>query len=322
MNSTNYHGTFYDGSMTRRLAFMLVACLAGCSNSGNPNGSDGGGGGPGGAAGGIFPADNAWNLDISGADVDPNSANYIASIGAGTGLHPDFDTVGDGIPYVEVPSNQPLVPVTFTDFADESDPGPYPIPDNAPIEGGGDAHVIVVDRGNGFLYELYQGMKISNGWSAASGAKWNLRSNAGRPPGWTSADAAGLPIFPGLARVDEIVTAGVINHALRFTVNKTQKGYTAPASHGAGSCALNSDCPPMGLRVRLKASFDLSGFGPQAKVLLTALKKYGMIVADNGSSWYISGEPSSQWNDDDLHTISRVKGSDFEVVKVGTITPE
>jgi hypothetical protein len=252
------------------------------------------------------------------------SGAYIQSIGSSTGLHADFSNIVDGaygIPYVEVPPDQALVPVTFTDYPDESDPGPYPIPDNAPIENAGDGHVIVVDRGNGFLYELYQGMKVANGWSAANGAKWNLRSNAGRPAGWTSADAAGLPVFPGLARYDE-VSAGAIEHALRFTVSASQKGYVAPALHAAGSCATGSSCPPMGLRVRLKASFDISSFGPQSRVILTALKKYGMIVADNGSNWYFSGAPDAGWNDDDLHQLRQVTGDQFEVVQAGPITPQ
>jgi hypothetical protein len=274
----------------------------------------------------IFPPDNAWNTDVSNAQVDPMSDQYIASIGLTTGLHPDFSSIAGGnygIPYVEVPPDQALVPVTFTTYPDESDPGPYPIPDNAPIEGNGvgDAHCIVVDRGNGFLYELYQASHPSSGWRASNGAKWNLSSNMGRPMGWTSADAAGLPIFPGLARYDE-VAAGAINHALRFTINSSQKGYVAPASHAAGSCALDSACPPMGLRVRLKASFDVSSFKPQTQVILTALKKYGMIVADNGSNWYISGAPNAGWDDDDLHQLGMVKGMSFEVVQTGPITPQ
>ena len=284
------------------------------TDGGTNNGTDGGNN----PTGEVFPPDNPWNTDISNAPVDPKSAQYIANIGAGVGLHADFDAVGDGIPYVEVPPTQPLVPVTFTDYPDESDPGPYPIPDDAPVEMGGDGHVIVVDLGNGFLYELYQGMKVSGGWSAANGAKWNLRSNMGRPAGWTSADAAGLPVFPGLVRYDE-VTAGAIKHALRFTVPQSQKGYVAPASHAAGSCAINSDCPPMGLRVRLKSGVDISGYPADVQVVLTALQHYGMIVADNsgGGAWFISGAPDTRWNDDDF-----LKGSDLEVVQSGPIMPE
>ncbi len=290
------------------------------STTGGTTGSTTGGAG---SVGQVFPASNAWNQEVDGthATVDAMSDQYIASIGVGVGLHPDFDAQGDGIPYVVVPKNQAEVPVTFVDYPDESDPGPYPIPDNAPVEDGGDGHVIVVDPGNGFLYELYQGMKVSGGWQASNGAKWNLQTGAPRPMGWTSADAAGLPIFPGLVRYDE-VSAGAINHALRFTIDKSQKGYVAPASHAAGSCAINSACPPMGMRLRLKASVDISGYKDQPRVVLQALKTYGLIVADNGSNWYISGEPNANWNDDDMHTLGQIKGSDFEVISVGTITPE
>jgi hypothetical protein len=301
-----------------RILILCAFAIAACGDGG------GGGGGGGGAGSGIFPDSNPWNTDISGSPLDPKSDQYIASIGATGGLKADWSSVAGGnygIPYVEVPADQKLVPVSFVDYEDESDPGPYPIPDNAPIEDGGDAHVIVVDRGNGWLYELYQGEKVSGGWQAANGAKWNLRSNNGRPPGWTSADAAGLPIFPGLARFDE-VAAGEIKHALRFTVSRSQRGYVGPASHAAGSCALNSECPPMGLRLRLKASVDISGYPQQVRVVLTALKKYGMIVADNGSNWYISGAPAAGWIDDDLQKIRGIKGSDFEVVQSGAITAQ
>ena len=307
----------------RRALVVALACVAGC---GSARGTGGGGGGSGGGGGGgsnpacptIFPADNAWNLDISAAPVDPMSSAYLTSIGMGTGMHPDFDAVGDGIPYVEVPATQAKVPVTFDAYADESDPGPYPIPDDAPIEGGGDHHVIVVDRGNCMLYELFAASHGAGGWHADSGAKWDLGSNAGRTPGWTSADAAGLPIFPGLVRYDEVM-AGAINHALRFTVDSSQAGYVAPASHFASSDT-SASLPPMGLRVRLKASVDISGYPPSLQVVLTALKKYGMIVADNGSNWFISGAPDTRWNDDDMHKIGGIKGSDFEVVMHGPIT--
>jgi hypothetical protein len=298
----------------RNLIFCLL--VVGCSDGGG-----GGGGGGGGNGLPVFPSDNPWNTDITQSPVDPMSDQYIASIGLTGGLKADWSSIAGGnygIPYVEVPKDQKLVPVEFTDYPDESDPGPYPIPDNAPIEDGGDAHVIVVDRGNGFLYELFVGEKASGGWRAAGGAKWNLQSNAGRPANWTSADAAGLPIFPGLARFDE-VSAGEIKHALRFTASKTQKGWVAPASHSAGSCALNSECPPMGLRLRLKASVDISSYPPQVRVVLTALKRYGMILADNGSNWYISGAPAAGWNDDDLQKIRGIKGSDFEAIKASAI---
>jgi hypothetical protein len=280
-----------------------------------------------GALGQIFPANNAWNQDISTLPVHANSANYVASIGANTGLHPDFGTVyngaPNGIPFITVGAGEPLVTTNFVAYDDESDPGPYPIPVTAPIEGGpssnGDRHVIAVDTANRKLYELYRAFPNgSGGWDADCGAVFDLNSNALRPAGWTSADAAGLPIFPGLVRYDEAVTAGAINHALRFTVSVSQRGYIEPARHFASS---NTDPnrPPMGLRLRLKASFDVSSFPPEVRVILNALKRYGMIVADNGSNWYISGAPDSRWSDSNLATLSQVKGSDFEAVETGPI---
>jgi hypothetical protein len=271
-----------------------------------------------------FPADNPWNQDISGLPVHQNSANYLASIGLDTGLHPDFGTVWDGapigIPYVVVHASQPKVPVTFEWYGDESDPGPYPIPLDAPIEGGpqsdGDRHVIAVDVDNHMLYELYHAYPTATGWTAGCGAIFDLTSNALRPAGWTSADAAGLPIFPGLARYDEIVERGELTHALRFTVSSTQRGYIAPATHYASS-STNANLPPMGLRVRLRADFDVTPFPECVQVILRGLKKYGMIVADNGANWYISGAPDSRWSDDDLHSLGQVKGRDFEVVYTG-----
>jgi hypothetical protein len=319
----------------RTLVLVAGVLVAGACSSGNHNGSDGGGGGGGGNGGGgggggssgggpnsgqVFPSDNPWNSDISGADVDPKSAAYLASMGTTTGLHPDFDAVGDGIPFVFVPGNQKKVPVSFEE-AGESDPGPYAIPDDAPIEGASDGHVIAVDFTNALLYELDVGNKTKSGWSAYSGAIFDLGSNKLRPDGWTSADAAGLPIFPGLVRYDEVITKGEINHALRFTADQTQSGYVTPARHSAGSCPVNSDCPPMGLRVRLKASVDLSKYPASVQVILRAMKKYGMFLADNGSNWYVSGEPNEKWIDDDLSQLSGIKGKDFEVVKTGTITP-
>ncbi len=268
----------------------------------------------------IFPSDNAWNQDVSTLPVDSRSANYIASINAGgaTRLHPDFGSDPSyGIPFVVVPASQPLVPITFVEYADESDPGPYPIPANAPVEGGGDRHVLVVRQNECKLYELYHAAFTGPGWNAGSGAVWNLRSNALRPAGWTSADAAGLPILPGLARYDE-VNAGEIRHALRFTVWRSQNGYILPATHAAGATD-DPNYPPMGLRLRLKANYDISGFTGHARVILTALKKYGMIVADNGSSWFISGATDSRWNDDDLNQLKSVPGNVFEVVQTGTV---
>jgi hypothetical protein len=277
-----------------------------------------------------FPTDNPWNRDVSGDPVDPNSTAIIATIGAGTGLHPDFGQglwQGSpiGIPYVVVASSsQAKVPVTIaaTGYPDECDPGPMPIPATAPVEGGsgstGDRHVLVLDRDTCLLYELYNAHpQVDGSWTADSTAIWDLKSNALRPYGWTSADAAGLPIFPGLARYDE-VAAGAITHALRFTVPTTRKAYLLPATHQAGSTT-NANAPPMGLRVRLKAGVDISGYPAQAQVVLAALKRYGMILADNGSPWYLSGAPDDRWDNTQLATLSRIKGSDLEVVQMGTV---
>jgi hypothetical protein len=273
----------------------------------------------------VFPADNPWNTDISQYPLHPDSVKFIDSIGKSEGIHPDFGTtwegVPNGIPYTVVDGNQPLVPVEFTLYAGESDPGPYPIPDDASIEGGpgsdGDRHVIVVDRDNLMLYELYRAFKIDPGWEAESGAKWDLTSNQVRPKYWTSADAAGLPIFPGLVRYGEILT-GEIDHALRFTVERTQRGFIYPARHYASSNT-NPNLPPMGLRLRLKSGFDISGFSETNKIILRALKKYGMMVADNGGNWFISGSPDSRWDDEDLSQLKNVRGRDFEVVFTGEI---
>ena len=278
----------------------------------------------------IFPPDNAWNTDISRFSVHPNSNALIASIGLATGLHPDFGTVyngaPNGIPYVVVPGTQPLVPITFTEFSDQSDPGPYPIPSDAPVEGGlssgGDRHVLVVDRDHGKLYELYHAYPNANGsWNAGSGAVFDLNSNALRPAGWTSADAAGLPIFPGLVRYDEVVGQGIVTHAFRFTVQHTRRAYVSPARHYASN-SNDPNLPPMGMRVRLKASVDTSVFTPNLRVILRAMQTYGMFVADNGSNWYISGAPDPRWNDDELVSgLRRIHGSDFEVVGVAPAAP-
>ena len=269
----------------------------------------------------LFPSNNIWNTDISQLPVHSNSANFIKSIGLNDRLHPDFGSGLDddepiGIPYTIVPGNQRLVPVDF-DYADESDPGPYPIPPNVSIEGGqqssGDRHVILVNRGTCKLYEMFASYPQSDdSWQAGSGAVWDLHSNALRPQTWTSADAAGLPILAGLVRYDE-VAAGAINHALRFTVSRTQRAFIWPARHYASSDS-DPNLPPMGLRLRLKASVNISSFSPTNRVILTALKHYGMIVADNGSNWFISGTPDKRWNNDDLHALGEIPGSDFEVV--------
>lgn len=273
-----------------------------------------------------FPDDNPWNTAIDTEPVDSNSDAIIASIGAGTGLHPDFGTVWEGapigIPYVVVPAEQPAVSVTF-DYDDESDPGPYPVPADAPIEGGsnsdGDRHILVIDRDNWLLYELFYAFKTGpSSWQAGSGAIFDLSSNDVRPAGWTSADAAGLPIFPGLVRYDEVVERGEINHAIRFTCYPTRKAYVYPARHYASSNT-SANLPPMGMRVRLKSDFNISGFSANVQVILRALKKYGLILADNGSDWYISGAPDPRWNDDELHELGDVQGSDFEVVQMNNI---
>ena len=271
----------------------------------------------------VFPGDNIWNRRVDTLPVDANSQAYVTNIGASTGMHADFgsglwDGGPIGIPFVTVPGTQPFVPIDFIWYGDESDPGPYPVPANAPIEGGdastGDRHVLVVDTGNCVLYELYYALPQTDGsWQAGSGAVFDLRSNAMRPAGWTSADAAGFAIMPGLVRYDE-VAAGAINHALRFTVPRTRNTYVWPARHLASS-STDPTRPPMGERFRLKASFDISGFSAANRVILTALKTYGMLIADNGSSWYLSGAPDDRWDNDDLHNLqSRVHGSDFEAV--------
>ena len=268
----------------------------------------------------VFPADNPWNTDISGYPVDANSYAYIAAISAEGDeyLHADFGENPDyGIPFVVVDETQADVPITFTDYGDESDPGPYPVPDDAPVEAGGDQHVLVVDSGDCRLYELYLAEFNGEGWDAASGAVFDLNSNALRPETWTSADAAGLPIFPGLVRYDE-VAAGEINHALRFTVSESQRAYIHPATHWA-SRSTDENLPPMGLRLRLRADYDISQFTGMSRVILEALRTYGMIVADNGTSWFISGATDPRWDDDDLNQLKTVPGAAFEVVETGEI---
>jgi hypothetical protein len=274
----------------------------------------------------VLPANNPWNQRVATLPVAKNSAKTIAAIGLGDPVHPDFGTVYDGapngIPYTVVSGSTKRVPVTFT-YADESDRGPYPIPPNAPVEGGrngsGDRHVIVVDRASCTDYELYDAHPVNGGkrWTAGSGAVFHLRSNRLRPAGWTSADAAGLPILPGLARYAE-VKAGAIDHALRFTAPCTAARYVYPARHEASTCH-DPDAPPMGLRVRLKASVNISGLPRQARIVATTLKRYGLILADNGSPWYISGAPSSSWNDDALHALDQLSGRDFQVVDTSSL---
>ncbi|HEY4099441.1 MAG TPA: hypothetical protein VGM20_01035 [Gemmatimonadales bacterium] len=267
----------------------------------------------------IFPASNLWNQPVDTAQVDPNSSAILGLIGTGVSLHPDFGgNLGGspfGIPYVVVPDAQPRVAVPF-DYASESDAGPYPIPPTPPIEpGNGDNHLLMITQGEWKLYELFALTAAGSGWHAGSGAIFDLTNGTVRPAGWTSADAAGLPILPGLVRYDEVYLHGAINHALRFTVVRTRCAWIAPASH----CASNSSnplYPPMGMRVRLKASYNIAGFPAPMQVILRALKKYGMLVADNGSNFYLSGTADSRWNDDINNTLKQVHVGDFEVVQM------
>jgi hypothetical protein len=271
----------------------------------------------------IFPTSNPWNQRVDRLPVARNSSAIIASIGTGTGLHADFGSglwQGSpiGIPFDIVTSKTPRSRVSF-EYADESDRVGYPIPKYVHIEGGSDHHALLLDRSACRLYELGGLERRGGRWHAWAGATWRLRSNRVRPAGWTSADAAGLPIFPGLARYDE-VRRGVIDHALRFTVQRTRRAYVYPARHYASDLT-DPNLPPMGLRVRLRRSFDVRSFPRQARVVLVALKRYGMMVADNGADWYITGAPNRGWSNDQLHTLGRVKGSDFEVVDASKLRP-
>lgn len=265
----------------------------------------------------LFPETNAWNQRVDGLPVRDDSATLINTIGLNEHLHPDFsstkwnDGVGYGIPFNKVDRDTPLRNVKFL-WASESDDGPYPIPKNPKRENASDRHILMWDTEACDLYELFNARKVDGKWRASSGAIWDLRSNALRPDGWTSADAAGLPILPGLVRWSE-VNAGAINHAIRFTAPETRDAHIYPARHHAG-IGNSASLPPMGLRIRLKASVDISGFRKQARVILQALKDYGMILADNGSPWYITGAPHENWNDDALHDLHEITGADFEVV--------
>ncbi len=271
-----------------------------------------------------FPSDNLWNKDISSSPVDSNSANILNFIGNSIGLHPDFGSglyngSSMGIPYSVVNGSQSLIPINYNAYGDESDPGPMPIPLTAPIEGypnpgSGDRHVLVLDSSNCFLYELYSSYPQTAQWNAGSGAVWDLLSDEQRPYTWTSADAAGLPIFPGMIRYDE-VAAGSLKHAIRFTVQSSSAGFVPPASHWASNSS-NQYAPPMGMRLRLKSSFNVSGYSAANQVILNALKKYGLIVADNGSSMYLSGAPDDRWDNSDLHNLGNVHTSDFEVIQM------
>jgi hypothetical protein len=333
--------------------FLLTGCggVSSAPNSGSSgsSGGTGSGGGTGGGTGGgqnnacsgmsvgqggslngfrPFTANNLWNQDISTAPVDQNSDAIINFIGSGIGLHPDFGAgpyngSNMGIPYIVVGSGQAPVNINFTAYGDESDPGPMPVPSNASIEGdpnpgNGDRHVLVLDNSTCFLYELYSSYPNTDGsWNAGSAAAWDLTTDEQRPWTWTSADAAGLPIFPGLVRYDE-VAAGNIQHALRFTLQQSQAAVVPPASHWASNSS-NPLAPPMGMRLRLKSNFDVSAYSTNVQVILNALKKYGMIMADNGSSMYISGAPDDRWDNNDLHNLSQVTSANFEVVQMNPI---
>ncbi len=273
----------------------------------------------------ILPSNNIWNAPVDTLPVAVNSALMINNIGQDTGLHADFgsgtwDGAKIGIPITIVNSNQPNVPITFT-YEDESDPGPYPIPTAAAVEGApndGDRHVLVLNQDNCVLYEMFNSWhQNDDSWEAGSGAIFDLASNNLRPETWTSADAAGLPILPGLIRYDE-AASGTINHAIRFTVSESRDDYIWPARHKASSHSGNQ-YPPMGQRFRLKAGVDISGFSAINRVILQAMKTYGIIMADNGSNWFISGEPNESWDDDDLHQLGNIKGSDFEAVDVSSL---
>lgn len=327
------------------LVFFMLLLLAACSGVSNPVSGGGGTGGAGGSGGGTgnqnldckvmstgagaslggflpFNSSSEWNTDISGSPVDPNSDSIIGNWVGAVNVHPDFGSDPTyGIPYVVVDGNQSLVNINLTAYGDESDPGPMPVPAIAPVEGGasstGDRHVLVLDSGNCFLYEMYNSSVNSDGsWNADSTAVWDLLGNEQRPYTWTSADAAGLPIFPGLVRYDE-VAAGKIQHAFRFTLPKTRAAFTAPATHDAGTTS-NASAPPMGMRLRLKSSYNISGFDANMQVILTAMQKYGLILADNGSALYVTGAPDSRWGSD-LDSLKTVPASAFEVVLMNAV---
>lgn len=327
------------------VTISYTACSGASSPGGNSGGGGNGGGGGGGNGGGTgggnlacnvmstgltaslngfvpFTSSNLWNTDISSSPVDANSNSIIANWVGSVNVHPDWGTDPTyGIPYVVVDGKQPLVGINFTAYGDESDPGPMPVPSNAPIEGGssstGDRHVLVLDNGNCFLYELYNSSVNSDGsWNADSTAVWDLLADEQRPYTWTSADAGGLPIFPGLVRYDE-VASGTIKHAFRFTLPKTRAAFIPPASHWAGNTS-DPTAPPMGMRLRLKSSYDISGFSSQMQVILTAMKRYGLILADNGSSLFVTGVSDSRWGSD-LDSLKTVPASAFEVVQMNPI---
>jgi hypothetical protein len=311
------------------LGGSLVPHAAGGDSSGGASGSSVGATGKGAPTIGtcsIFPADNPWNQDVSTLPVHADSDTFIASIGRDDPIHPDFGTEWEGapigIPFVTVVATQPEVPIVFTAYGDESDPGPYPIPLGAPIEGGpdsdGDRHVLVVDIADCRLYEMYRAFPGGGAWNADSGAVFDLATNDEHPYTFTSADAAGLPIFPGLVRYDEIMLEGELLHAVRFTVSRSRRALIAPARHHAGASD-DSSLPPMGLRLRMKRSYDCGGFSQPARVICAGLKRYGLLLADNGSDWYLSGAPDPRWDDDALGDLKQITGDAFEAVQTGPI---
>jgi hypothetical protein len=274
----------------------------------------------------VFPADNPWNQDVSALPVHADSDTFIDSIGRGDHVHPDFGTQWEGapigIPFITVGAGEPSMPIHFVAYGDESDPGPYPVPLDAPIEGGadsdGDRHVIAIDTSTCTLYELYRAFPDGGAWDADSGAVFDLRSNDQHPFTFTSADAAGLPIFPGLVRYDEVVSEGELRHAVRFTVSRSRRALIAPARHHAGASD-DPSLPPMGLRLRMKASYDCSSYSPEARVICAGLKRYGLLLADNGSDFYLSGAPDARWDDDALGDLKQLTGDAFEAVETGPI---
>ncbi len=277
----------------------------------------------------MFPTDNMWNTPVDNLEVHPLSDTYIESIGGSASLHADFGTVWDGynigIPYTTVPVDQEMVDVSFY-YDDESDPGPYPIPPDAPIEGGadadGDRHVLVVQEGACVLYEMYDAHPQADGsWEGGSGAVWHLDQNEQRPDGWTSADAAGLAILPGLLRWEDVYETGEVRHALRVTLSSIQSAYIHPATHSDGQCGDDPDCPPMGLRLRLKSTFDISGFDEALQIIFAGMKKFGLVIADTGSDMFVSGTHDMRWDDDLLHAFGELAASDFEAVYTGDPIP-
>jgi len=326
------------------LALVLTACsgVSHPAGNGGGNGGNGGNGGSGGGTGGSnlacnvmsvgqtaslngfipFSSDSLWNSDISAAPLDPNSSSIISNWVGSVNVHPDWGHDPTyGIPYIVVDGNQSLVNVNLGAYGDEGDPGPMPVPSNAPVEGGssstGDRHVLVLDNSNCFLYELYNSSVNSDGsWNADSTAVWDLTDNQQRPYTWTSADAAGLPIFPGLVRYDE-VAAGKIQHAFRFTLPRTSAAFTPPASHSAATSS-DPSAPPMGMRLRLKSAYDISSFSPQMQVILIAMKTFGLILADNGSALYVTGVSDNRWGSD-LDSLKTVPASAFEVVQINPV---